>query len=80
MRRALIIVVAGALLLALTAGVALAATLTCQPNQPCVGTNDDDQITGTSGVDTIFSLAGRDSVDALGGNVQTSGGSGARRR
>jgi len=52
MRRTVTIMVAGALLIALTAGVALAATINCVGGL-CEGTNNKNTLFGTSGFDEI---------------------------
>ena len=58
---------AGALMLALTASVALAATITC-PNQPgttmnlCVSGDDPDKLLGTNQRDDMFGNGGNDTM------------------
>jgi Ca2+-binding RTX toxin-like protein len=62
-RKTVLVFAVAALMLAVAAGVAWAAEVTCQPNgQPCMGTDQDDQIWGGVQADTIFALAGNDSV------------------
>jgi hypothetical protein len=67
-RRISVFMVAGALLLVLVAGVAMARTFQCGKFEyPCEGTNQDDVITerqGNSVRDDISSLAGRDIIRA----------------
>src|SRR5215207_4232454 len=60
MRRAIMLAVAGALLLTLVAGVAVARTYTCDDNN-CPGTENDDEITG-DGSDQTFRLMRGDDV------------------
>jgi Ca2+-binding RTX toxin-like protein len=55
----------GALILVLSAGTALAATL--------VGTEGDDNISGSGVADQIFTLEGNDTVDGMGGNDEIYG-------
>jgi hypothetical protein len=61
----LLAVVGGALLVAF-AGVAWAANIQCQGG-PCVGTEQNDRITGSQQNDEIQTLGGRDLVTARGG-------------
>jgi hypothetical protein len=75
-RVALLTMVVGALLLSMTAGVAVAKTFICgtaEDNDPdpvrCVGTNNDDQIgerdAGSKGApDRILAKAGDDTINA----------------
>ena len=76
-RRPLGIVVVSVLLVALAAGAALAAVVTCVPGATtCSGTTQDDHITGTNGVDRINAGYGNDEVYAQGGADYASGGPG----
>ena len=59
MRRAIMLVVTGSLLLTLSAGVALAATYSCTDGS-CPGTNNNDEITGDAGNQTFRLKAGDD--------------------
>jgi hypothetical protein len=79
------LVVAGALLLTLVAGVAVARTYTCDDNN-CPGTNNDDEITGDGSGQTFRLMEGDDfgsgkgGADALygdGGDDELRGGRGA---
>jgi Ca2+-binding RTX toxin-like protein len=65
MRRSIVLVVVGALLLSMFTGVAVAKTFQCT-TVPCVGTNNDDAITERSGSvhDEIYGLDGRDRINA----------------
>ena len=76
----LISVMAGAVLLAMVAGVAWAKTFTCAPGstyeKPCNGTKKSDNITGTTGRDVIYAKAGKDTVNALDDNDYVKGGGG----
>lgn len=70
-------VVAGALLFALTAGAALAAAINCGGGgAPCEGTDRGDRITGAEGRDEVSAKAGRDLVDARSGSDVVRGGRG----
>jgi Ca2+-binding RTX toxin-like protein len=74
---ALSLTVIGATLL-LASGIALAAAVQCVPGAgSCLGTAQDDVITGTDGHDAIFAHSGSDEVYAQGGDDSVSGGSGA---
>jgi Ca2+-binding RTX toxin-like protein len=64
------------LLVALCAGVALAAVLTCSGGR-CEGTLKDDAIEGSDERDIIYAKDGRDNVDAGGGNDTVYGGKGS---
>jgi Ca2+-binding RTX toxin-like protein len=66
MRRLTLFAVLGALVLALGAGVAFAATFT--------GTNGPDRIQGTSGNDSISGGRGNDFLSGNGGRDDISGG------
>jgi hypothetical protein len=63
MRRAVLsLTVIGALLL-LASGIALAAVVQCVPGAAtCVGTQQDDQITGTNDRDEVYAEGGNDFV------------------
>jgi hypothetical protein len=67
-----------ALLLAITAGVALAATVSCfdDPLFECSGTSDNDTIFGTNDRDDIEALEGGDVVFALDDPDTVAGSSG----
>lgn len=68
MRRIMIILSMSALLVALAAGAALAASISC-PNDAggkCWGTAVGDALYGTAGVDTIYGLSGPDLVYGYG--------------
>src|SRR5918999_1771025 len=71
MGKALLVLVTGALLLALFAGAAAARVF--------IGTNGDDDMTGTDypAGDVIRTLDGRDTVDARGGDDIVDGGRGS---
>jgi hypothetical protein len=76
-RRPLGIVVVSVLLVALAAGVALAAVVSCVPGATtCSGTTQDDHITGTNGVDNIYASYGNDEVYAKSGADIVKGGPG----
>ncbi len=66
-RRMARVVAVGALMVALFATAAYAATITCTGG-PCSGTNNNDQITGSPARDQIDALRGADTVDALAQN------------
>lgn len=57
------VVAVGALMVALFATAAYAATITCDGG-PCSGTNNNDQITGSTGRDQIDAMGGADNVKA----------------
>jgi Ca2+-binding RTX toxin-like protein len=79
--RPIAVFVVSALLVALAAGAALAATFTCpggvpagQTLAPCPGaTATDDTITGSNDPDNIMALGGDDTVNAKGGNDRVNG-------
>ena len=66
MRRVILLLVAGAFLLTLAGGVALAKNIKCpnRDNNLCVGTNQNDTMTGTRRADTIKARGGFDTVMA----------------
>jgi Ca2+-binding RTX toxin-like protein len=66
MRKAAVTLMVGALVLALTAGVAFAAT-NCTGG-PCFGTNNPDTLYGTANVDNIQGLGGDDTIYGKGSN------------
>lgn len=68
MKRAGLAMAVGALFLALSATVALAAVK--------YGTNGADTIYGTNGADTIYGQGGNDTINGLGGDDALFGGSG----
>jgi Ca2+-binding RTX toxin-like protein len=74
MRRMILLLTTMALALLLAAGVALAATVTCQVGVTCKGTSSADTITGTTSNDTINGLAGNDTIKALDGIDKINGG------
>ena len=65
MRRTILLLSTMMLALLLASGVALAANITCQGG-PCVGTEQNDRITGSQLEDEIQALGGRDLVSARG--------------
>jgi Ca2+-binding RTX toxin-like protein len=67
--------VVGSVLLVASAGVALAANITCLGG-PCVGTEQNDRITGSQVDDEIHALGGRDEVTARGADDPVEGGAG----
>jgi Ca2+-binding RTX toxin-like protein len=76
-RRPLGLVVVSVLLVALAAGAALAAVVSCVPGATtCSGTSQDDYITGTNGVDRIYADVGNDEVYAESGADLVRGGEG----
>lgn len=80
-RRALLLLTAIGLALMMGSGVALADNVQCSIYvQPCMGTPDDDNISGETGIidfaDTIYALGGDDRVTPLAGNDTVYGGSG----
>jgi Ca2+-binding RTX toxin-like protein len=74
MRKTLLLLTTMALALLLAAGVALAATVTCQVGVACNGTSSADTITGTTSNDTIKGLGGNDTIRALDGVDKINGG------
>lgn len=67
MKRIMLTMAVMALAMALSAGVALAANIDCAvAGNPCLGTNNDDTITGTANAENINTRAGDDVVDAGG--------------
>jgi Ca2+-binding RTX toxin-like protein len=74
MRKTLLLLTTMALALLLAAGVALAATVTCQVGVACNGTSSGDTITGTNSNDTIKGLGGNDSISARDGIDKINGG------
>jgi hypothetical protein len=69
------LVVAGALLLTLVAGVAVARTYTCDDNN-CPGTNNADSITGDGSNQTFTLMGGSDLGRGKGGADELRGGGG----
>jgi len=70
------IAVAVALVLG-TGAVALAASVDCTANTPCVGTNQGDTLNGSSGPDEMHGRAGGDALRGAGGSDEMEGGLGA---
>jgi hypothetical protein len=67
MRRTILLLASIALGVLLACGVALAAEITCAPRVGnCVGTNNDDTMTGTADWDDIYARRGDDIVKGLG--------------
>ena len=75
MRRTLLLLSTMVLALLLACGVALAANIPCQGG-PCVGTEQNDRITGSQLDDTIEALGGRDHVTGRMGDDYVDGGGG----
>jgi Ca2+-binding RTX toxin-like protein len=75
MRRTILLLSTMMLALLLASGVALAANITCLGG-PCVGTEQNDRITGSMEDDVIQALGGRDHVTGRGGDDQVDGGGG----
>ena len=72
-----LIAAVAALMLTVIAGVAWAADITCTAqNQPCMGTEEDDQIRGGPQADTIFGLGGNDRIGGAFNNDELHGGFG----
>jgi Ca2+-binding RTX toxin-like protein len=74
MRKTLLLLTTITLALLLSAGVALAATITCKVGAVCNGTSSKDTITGTTSNDTINGLAGDDIIKARDGIDKINGG------
>jgi Ca2+-binding RTX toxin-like protein len=74
-RRATLATVVGALLMALSAGAALAATIVCGGGL-CEGTEQSDRIVGSGERDVILAGAGNDTVEDGGGDDEFYGGRG----
>jgi Ca2+-binding RTX toxin-like protein len=75
MRRVVQVAVLMCLMLALGAGVAYAAVIQCDGGL-CVGTPEDDTITGTNMADQIFGRGGDDTIFGLGNTDTLVGGGG----
>jgi hypothetical protein len=75
MRRTILLLSAMMLALLLASGVAWAANITCLGG-PCVGTEQNDRITGSLEDDVIQALGGRDHVTGRGGDDSVDGGRG----
>jgi Ca2+-binding RTX toxin-like protein len=76
-RKTMKVVLVGALLLALSAGMAAAQiVITCSKGGPerCNGSSGNDRITGSSRSDDIYARSGHDLVDARGGRDLVLGG------
>jgi Ca2+-binding RTX toxin-like protein len=72
-----ILLAVGALMLVLTAGVALADTIACQVGVACDGTNTADRMTGTDANDVISGFWGKDKIqDTAKHDVDTIAGGG----
>ena len=67
MKRTLLALTAILAALALSSGVALAATIICQPGADCLGTKNADTLEGTAGQDHIYGRVGGDTLKGLGG-------------
>jgi Ca2+-binding RTX toxin-like protein len=78
MRRATAVLMVETLLLALAAGVALAAEVACSGGA-CTGTRNQDSITGTDTTDEILALGGKDFMDVRGGADEVHGSEGGDR-
>ena len=78
MRKTITILALATLLVALTAGVALAAQVGCPtgPKGVCRGDEEDDNISGTRKTDRILALDGRDNVAGRNSNDTIDGGFG----
>ena len=76
MRRTLLLLSTMMFALLLACGVALAANIQCQGG-PCVGTEQNDRITGSQLDDTIEALGGRDNVTGRMGDDFVDGGGGS---
>jgi len=77
MRRALLLLSTMALVVLLAAGVALAATITCQADVDCVGTKRADTLEGSDGEDIIYGRRGGDTLNGLGENDELYGQGGS---
>jgi Ca2+-binding RTX toxin-like protein len=79
MRRATTVALVAAMLLALSAGAALAAFIQCPTGDfgNCEGTEQDDTLNGTPGRDIMNALGGDDDLNALGGDDDLWGDDGA---
>jgi Ca2+-binding RTX toxin-like protein len=73
MRKVILLLATMALAILLAAGAALAANIQCQ-GDPCVGTEQNDRITGSLEDDVIEALGGRDHVTGRGGDDEVYGG------
>jgi Ca2+-binding RTX toxin-like protein len=79
MRRTALLLASVALAVLLACGIALAAEITCLPARVvgnCMGTINDDTMTGTAGGDEIYARRGDDFVKGLGGLDLIVGGRG----
>ena len=74
MRRALLLSLTAALVLALAAGAAFAVNKMCSHN--CRGTGESDRLVGSARGNTIHALDGSDRVLGRGGDDQLKGGDG----
>jgi Ca2+-binding RTX toxin-like protein len=72
-RRAALFLLAGAVVLAVAAGVAFAATVNCQVEVVCVGTNGPDKLLGTDSPDRMEALQGDDVLRGFSGRDQLVG-------
>jgi len=75
-RRVALLVLAGAVALVVTAGVAFAATIQCQVGLVCVGTDGPDKLLGTDSPDEMHALEGDDVLRGLSGRDRLIGDSG----
>ncbi len=76
MRRVSLASVAVVLTILLLAGVALARTVECRPNEPCLGTEENDRLIGTDGSEDMRGYAGNDVLRGRGGLDNLQGGVG----
>jgi len=72
-RRAVLVLLAMVGALMLSSGVALAATITCLPDEDCFGTEDADTLEGSISDEYMFGRGGNDTLNGLGGNDELYG-------
>jgi len=77
MKRSLLGVVVAVALVLGTGAVALAATINCTADAPCVGTRNGDILKGSPGPDEMHGRAGGDDMRGNGGRDEMEGGLGA---
>ncbi len=75
MRRAIVLVTVGTMFLALTAGIALAATISCDGGT-CTGTPKSDVMNGSASDDYMDGLGGDDTMTGSGGSDRIYGSRG----